>query len=122
MKRDDIYGDDFDMNEKSTEKAAPAQEPKTVKKEAAPQGTLQMKLIRPKKLSEATEIADCLKEGQTVVLNLDEMADTAARRILDYIAGVIYIINGTMERPADRTFLLTPAGVRIAKDESEDKE
>jgi len=118
MRREDIFADDFEMeNEKMNFETDIPVKAKPMK--AAP-GTLQMKVVRPKKLSEATEIADSLREGQTIVLNLDEMTDTAARRILDYIAGVIYAINGKMERPADRTFLLTPEGVRVATQESEE--
>ena len=83
-----------------------------VKRETV-QSTLQMKVVRPKKLSEATEIADSLKGGQTIVLNLDDLSDMHARRILDYIAGVIYAIGGKIERPSDRTFLLTPKGVNV---------
>ena len=78
---------------------------------------LQMKVVRPKKLNEATEIADSLKAGHTIVLNLDDLSDVHARRILDYIAGVIYAINGKIERPSDRTFLLTPKGVNVDTEE-----
>ena len=81
--------------------------------------TLQMKVVRPKKLAEATEIADSLKIGQTVVLNLDDLSDVSARRMLDYVAGVIYAVNGKIERPSDRTFLLTPRGVSIDTEEKQ---
>ena len=88
-----------------------------VKSEVA-QSVLQMKVVRPKQLKEATEIADSLKAGQTIVLNLDDLSDAHARRILDYIAGVIYAINGKIERPSDRTFLLTPHGITVATEDS----
>ena len=116
MKKDDIFDDEFEMEkeEMSFETDIPV---KAKEIPAAAPGMLQMKVVRPKKLSEATAIADSLRAGQTIVLNLDEMTDMAARRILDYIAGVIYAINGKIERPSDRTFLLTPAGVRVATQE-----
>jgi len=76
-------------------------------------GALKMKVVRPSSLGDATEIADSLKAGQTVVLNLDDVDDETAKRMIDYIAGVIYAINGTIERPSDRTFLLTPDGVSV---------
>ncbi|MBR2473992.1 MAG: cell division protein SepF [Clostridia bacterium] len=87
-------------------------EPIPVKRETV-QNVLQMKVVRPKKLNEATEIADSLKVGQTIVLNLDDLSDVNARRMLDYVAGVIYAVNGKIERPSDRTFLLTPKGVNV---------
>ena len=100
--------------------AMPAQQENT--QEAAPvvstPSVLQMRVVRPKKLSEVTEIADNLKKGQTIVLNLDDLSDVNARRTLDYIAGVIYAVNGKIERPSDRTFLLTPKGVNVDTEEN----
>ena len=105
-KREIAYEEDDEIFEPITVETIP------VKAEVA-QSVLQMKVVRPKKLGEATEIADSLKGGQTIVLNLDDLSDIHARRILDYIAGVIYAIGGKIERPSDRTFLLTPKGVNV---------
>ncbi len=80
-------------------------------------GAIQMKVARPKSLREATAVADSLMAGQTIVLNLDALTDGDAKRMLDYIAGVIFAIRGKIERPADRTFLLTPNGVNVATEE-----
>lgn len=107
-KRTDRYAEEEDIFEPITVETIPAK--------AEPQSMLQMKVVRPKRLHEATEIADSLKGGQTIVLNLDDLEDVHARRILDYIAGVIYAIGGKIERPSDRTFLLTPKGVNVDTD------
>lgn len=90
-------------------------------RETTAQGSLQMKVVRPKRLNdkEAHDIADSLKLGQTIVLNLDEMSDADGRRMIDFIAGFIYAIQGKIERPADRTFLLTPYGVQVATEEQD---
>ena len=107
-KRNSMYDEDESVFEPIT--AAPAPQRKV---ETAAQTMLQMKVVRPTELRQATEIADSLKQGQTIVLNLDELSDIQARRMLDYIAGVLYAVNGKIERPSDRTFLLTPKGVSI---------
>lgn len=94
----------------------PVLEPIAPVKQEAPAsnaGSLKMKMVRPSGLLEATEIADSLKSGQTVVLNLDDVDDETAKRMIDYIAGVIYAINGRIERPSERTFLLVPDGVSV---------
>ncbi len=83
-------------------------------------GAIQMKVARPRNLREATAVADSLLAGQTIVLNLDALSDSDARRMIDYIAGVIFAIRGKIERPADRTFLLTPNGVSVATEEKSD--
>ena len=107
-KRNGMYDEDESVFEPIT--AAPVPERKA---EVVGQTMLQMKVVRPTELRQATEIADSLKMGQTIVLNLDELSDIQARRMLDYIAGVLYAVNGKIERPSDRTFLLTPKGVSI---------
>lgn len=105
-RRNDTYEEDEEVFQPTPIEEIP------VKKEVT-QSMLQMKVVRPKKLNEATEIADNLKAGHTIVLNLDDLSDVNARRMLDYIAGVIYAVNGKIERPSERTFLLTPKGVNI---------
>ena len=106
-KRNSMYDEDENVFEPITVQEIPERKPEAV------QNMLQMKVVRPTDLKQATEIADSLKMGQTIVLNLDELSDIQARRMLDYIAGVLYAVNGKIERPSDRTFLLTPKGVSI---------
>ncbi len=77
-------------------------------------GALQIKVARPTNLREAPTIAESLISGQTILLNLKDLPDTEGRRMIDYIAGVLFAIRGTIERPDDRTFLLTPYGVSVA--------
>ncbi len=110
-RRNNAYDEENDFEPMTAPQPIPVSKPEVV------QSMLQMKVVRPKKLSEATEIADSLKAGQTIVLNLDELSDVNARRMLDYVAGVIYAVNGKIERPSDRTFLLTPRGVSIDTEE-----
>ncbi len=77
-------------------------------------GTIQIKVARPTDLREAPAVAESLIAGQTILLNLKDLPDTEGRRMIDYIAGVLFAIRGTIERPDDRTFLLTPYGVSVA--------
>ena len=82
-----------------------------------PTGALKMQMLRPTSYSESPKVADCLKAGQAVVLNLEDMDDAEARRMIDYVAGVLYAVDGKIEKPAGRTFLLTPRGVSVASKE-----
>ena len=120
-RKNDIY-DELDESEiENREPPKSVQQPQ-VRKPVAPQpnpgfGALKMRLLRPTSFSEATKVADCLKAGQAVVLNLDDMDETDARRMVDYVAGVLYAVDGKIERPAQRTFLLTPRGVSVASED-----
>ena len=110
LKKNDPYEEES-VEYKSVQPAVETAPPKAEPSQNT--GALKMKVVRPSSLGDATVVADSLKIGQTVVLNLDDVDDETARRMIDYIAGVLYAINGTIERPADRTFLLTPDGVSV---------
>ena len=121
FKRKNSIYDEVDESENENEKT-PAPQPTQQKRAIPPRstpafGALKMQLLRPTNYSEAPKIADCLKAGQAVVLNLDDMDETDARRMIDYVAGVLYAVDGKIERPAQRTFLLTPRGVSVASEE-----
>ena len=78
--------------------------------------TLRMKMMKPSSFAQAPSVADSLKAGQTVILSLEDIPNEDGRRMLDYIAGVIYALDGKIERTSDksfRTFLLTPKGVSV---------
>lgn len=94
-----------------------APKPAAESKASAIPGGLRMRVLRPTEFGDAPKVADCLKSGQAVVLNLENMDDDDARRMIDYMAGVLYAVEGKIERPAQRTFLLMPSGVSIASEE-----
>jgi len=120
-RKNDIY-DEIEDSEEATEAVAKAPAAEPVKRQPSPPrattyGALRMQLLRPTDFTEAPKVADYLKAGQAVVLNLENMAERDARRMIDYVAGVLYAVDGKIERPAQRTFLLTPRGVSVASEE-----
>lgn len=66
--------------------------------------------VTPKSFQEAQEIADRLKAGVPVIVNLQNADRDLMRRIIDFSSGLTYGIGGEMERTADRVYLLTPTG------------
>ena len=118
-RKNDLY-DEVDESErrKNERPAAPVEPPQ---KPPVPQrisnGALQMQLLRPTAFTEAPKVADCLKAGRAVLLNLEGMEEKDARRMIDYLAGVLYAVDGKIEHPAQRTFLLAPRGVSVASEE-----
>ncbi|HVF32702.1 MAG TPA: cell division protein SepF [Acidimicrobiales bacterium] len=64
--------------------------------------------VTPKSFQEAQEIADRLKAGVPVIVNLQAADRDLMRRIIDFSSGLTYGIGGEMERTADRVYLLTP--------------
>ena len=72
--------------------------------------------IRPTRYDQAKEIADLLRSGQPVAMNIGAADSEIARRLIDFASGVTYGIEGKMEKIAPGVFLLTPRGTRVVRD------
>lgn len=70
-------------------------------------------MVEPKTHKEIQQVVDYLKQGQTVAVNLEGIASTDSERILDFLSGAIYGINGSIHRWHGDLFLLTPEGCKI---------
>lgn len=74
---------------------------------------LELKVVRPEKFSSVGQIADHLLNRCTVVLNLEAADKDTARRIVDFLNGVSYSIDGEIKPVANNTFIITPHNVAI---------
>lgn len=72
----------------------------------------------PRTIEDASRAAEDLKERRPVIVNLEQADDETARRVIDFIAGVTYALNGFYERIADKAFLFTPSDF-VIQDEDE---
>ncbi len=72
-------------------------------------------MVEPKSHKEIQQCVDYLKQGQTVAVNLEGIADQDGERILDFLSGAIYGLNGSIHRWHGDLFLLTPEGRKILK-------
>lgn len=70
-------------------------------------------VCRPTSFSDARGIVDDLMSGQPVVVNLTDTREEDARRLLDFISGSVYALQGQSQRIADKTFIFAPQGVKI---------
>lgn len=71
---------------------------------------------KPKSFSECQDISDILVGGTAVVINLEDFDDELAQRIMDFVSGTVYAINGTLNTIAKRIYLVSPESVTISGD------
>ena len=94
-------------------------------KEATSSGN-KMILLEPRAYSESQQIADHLKNRNSVVVNLKRVTGDSAKRIIDFLSGCIYAIGGTMQKVGVGIYLCTPKNVnvqgKISEDNSKDKD
>jgi cell division inhibitor SepF len=74
-------------------------------------------LVLPRSFNDAQQIADRFKNAMPVILNLQSADGDLAKRLIDFASGLTYALDGTMQRVADRVFLLTPRDVELSAED-----
>src|SRR5438132_6470832 len=86
--------------------------------EAVPSpATSQVHLVLPRSFNDAQQIADKFKQGVPVIVNLQNADQELSKRLVDFASGLTYALNGSMQRVADRVFLLTPHNIEVSAEE-----
>lgn len=75
--------------------------------------SIEMKVVKPKTFESVPQIADHLLSKRTVVLNLEDADQDTARRIIDFLFGVAYSINGSLRKIATKAYVITPNNVDV---------
>ena len=81
-----------------------------------------MILLEPRAYSESQQIADHLKNRNSVVVNLKRVTSDQAKRIIDFLSGCVYSIGGKMQKIGVGIYLCTPKNVNIQGKISDDAE
>ncbi len=81
--------------------------------------TYRITTLHPRTYNEARTIGEHFRQGTPVIINLTEMDDVDAKRLVDFAAGLIFGLRGSIERVTNKVFLLSPPNVSVA---AEDKE
>ena len=81
--------------------------------DALEDGASKLVLLEPRAFSEAQQIADPLKNRNTVVVNLKRVTKDNAKRIIDFLSGTIYAIGGDIQKVGGGIFLCAPNNVNV---------
>lgn len=73
----------------------------------------QITTLHPTTYNEARTIGEHFRDGVPVIMNLTEMAEADAKRLVDFAAGLAFGLRGSMDRVTNRVFLLSPPGVKV---------
>ena len=132
--------DDYDDEDELADEPAPAPAPrrgysKSAAEPARTVGTgrvmninassntqLEVVLVKPDRFDQASEIADHLRDKQAVVLNLESTNKDVARRLVDFLSGCAYALDGKIKKVAISTYLITPYNVGVVGDLVEELE
>lgn len=77
--------------------------------------------IHPRSYNDAKAIGESFRDGVPVIVNLSDMQDGDAKRMVDFSAGLVFGLRGTIERVTSKVFLLSPEFVQVDGDSSADE-
>ena len=81
--------------------------------------SLEMKVVKPERFDEVQMIGEHLLARRTVVLNLEDTNKETTKRIIDFLGGVVFAIQGKVRKVANATYVVTPKNVEVSSDSAE---
>lgn len=122
---DEVY-EDYENEEEVMEEEAPVAAPVA---KAAPVSkstgsissgaSLEMKVVKPERFDEVQMIGEHLLARRTVVLNLEDTNKETTKRIIDFLGGVVFAIQGKVRKVANATYVVTPKNVEVSSEQTE---
>ena len=88
-------------------------------RQAAPAGMNEILTVHPRQYRDAQTIAESFREGVPVIMNLSQMSEPDARRLIDFASGLSQGLYGKIERVTNKVFLLSPEHVAISGEQAE---
>ena len=118
----EVYEEEEDGMEEATPAAAPAVKSAPASKSTgsiSSGASLEMKVVKPERFDEVQMIGEHLLARRTVVLNLEETNKETTKRIIDFLGGVVFAIQGKVRKVANATYVVTPKNVEVSSEQAE---
>ena len=81
-------------------------------------GVHRITTIHPRTYNEAKKVGEAFREGTPVIMNLSDLDDADAKRLVDFAAGLVFGLSGSIERVTNKVFLLSPSDVEVTSSDS----
>ena len=75
--------------------------------------------VTPRTYNDARTVGEHFRDGVPVILNLSEISDTEAKRLVDFSAGLVFAAHGSITRVTAKVFLLSPAGIEVTDEDKQ---
>ena len=108
---------DADADEWESDEAPPRRERSSRLRSVSAPAPAKVHLVVPRAFNDAKQIADRFKAQIPVILNLQSADTDLSKRLIDFASGLTYALDGSMQRVADKVFLLTPRDVELSAEE-----
>jgi cell division inhibitor SepF len=106
-----------DADEWESDEAPPRRERSSRLRSVSAPPPAKVHLVVPRAFNDAKQIADRFKAQIPVIINLQSADTELSKRLIDFASGLTYALDGSMQRVADKVFLLTPRDVELSAEE-----
>ncbi len=93
--------------------------PRTSAPAAAPTELARIETVTPRTYNEARTIGEQYRSGVPVIMNLSEIDDGDAKRLVDFAAGLVFSVHGSLNRVTTKVFLLSPENVLVTDEDKQ---
>ena len=113
---EDIYDYDNQQEEEEDKKRFGRKNNKVVNMQQSQQNAIKMVISQPTTFEQSDEICSFLKERKSVIVNLEYVNKDVARRIVDFISGGVYALDGYIQKVSNSIFLVAPSNYEITNE------
>ena len=75
--------------------------------------------VTPRTYNDARTVGEHFRDGVPVIMNLSEITDSEAKRLVDFSAGLVFSAHGSINRVTAKVFLLSPAGIEVSDEDKQ---
>ena len=111
----DEYEDEEEMEEERPPRRTPAVAPRrsSVNYAAPQEKPLRMVIVEPETFDDSQSIADYIRDRKPVVINFESTPDDIAKRVVDFVSGATYALDGNIQKVGKEIFLCVPSNVTV---------
>ena len=113
---DDEFEDDYAPKKAKPKKASSPSKLVSINSRNNNRSSSQVFVIKPQEINEAQKVTDYLKEGKMIVINMEGIEVHAAQRIIDFIGGACYALDGSLQAISSNIFIAAPMNVDVSGD------
>ena len=106
------------IDPESVRLSSPSNVPDQRERTSGPTALSRITTLHPTSYNEARTIGERYRDGIPVIMNLTELDDASAKRLVDFAAGLVFALRGGFDKVTNRVFLLTPADVEVSADDA----
>jgi len=86
---------------------------------AAASALTRIETVTPRAYNDARTVGEHFRDGVPVIMNLSEITDSEAKRLVDFSAGLVFSAHGSINRVTAKVFLLSPAGIDVTDEDKQ---